>query len=381
MKNVACRMALQACLISMAMTANAHSADKTVPFGGANWRVDEEQTVEVRNYLGREALFIERAIARMDDANFGDGVLEYDVAAPVASGFVGINFRIVDGINAEQFYVRFHQTNQPDATQYLPVFNGLASWQIHAGPNETGSVSIPAETWIRVKIVVKGDKADIYVGNDTTPLIHVPDLYHEFAEGPVALYAGDRPGMTSGAYFSNISVRELRDSDQIVGVAREETPPPVGTIKTWQVSAPFSESEVAGNYEIGQVKHNASNWSNLEVERNGIANLAKVAVISKGKDTVLVKKVIRTEKPSKRLFRFGYSDRVRIYVNGEQVFFGNAGWRLRDHRFLGTIGFNDAIVLALEPGDNEIVAAVSESFGGWGFAGQIEDQSGLTIIE
>lgn len=381
MKNAARRIALQACLISMVMTVNAYSADKTVPFGGANWRVDEAQTAEVRNYLGREALFIERAVAWMDDANFGDGVLEYDVAAPVASGFVGINFRVVGGVNAEQFYVRFHQTDRPDATQYLPVFNGLASWQIHAGPNETGSVSIPPETWIHVKIVVRGDKADIYVGDNATPLIHVPDLYHEFAEGPVALYAGDRPGMTSGAYFSNISVRELRDTDQIVGIAREETPPPIGTIKTWQVSTPFSESEVAESYEVAQVKNNASNWSGLKVERNGIANLAKVTALGKNKNTVLVKKVIHTDKPSKRLFRFGYSDRVRIYVNGEQVFFGNAGWRLRDHRFLGTIGFNDAIVLTLEPGDNEIIAAVSESFGGWGFAGQIEDQSGLTLIE
>jgi hypothetical protein len=92
---------------------------------------------------------------------------------------------------------------------------------------------------------------------------------------------------------------------------------------------------------------------------------------------VLVRLKIIANEDTSRLFRFGYSDRVRIYVNGQQQFVGNAQWRSRDHRFLGTVGLHDGIPLHLKAGMNEIVAAVSESFGGWGFVGQIENRQGL----
>jgi len=57
----------------------------------------------------------------------------------------------------------------------------------------------------------------------------------------------------------------------------------------------------------------------------------------------------------------------------------NAGWRVRDQRFLGTTGRHDAAALRLRASENELVAAVSESFGGWAFTGAIEDQIGLAI--
>ena len=38
-------------------------------------------------------------------------------------------------------------------------------------------------TWIKVRIVAIGDRADIFVGDMTTPLIHVPDQAGRGAEG------------------------------------------------------------------------------------------------------------------------------------------------------------------------------------------------------
>ena len=77
--------------------------------------------------------------------------------------------------------------------------------------------------------------------------------------------------------------------------------------------------------------------------------------------------------------RFGYSDRARIYLNGELLFAGDAGWRTRDYRFLGTVGLFDAVGLQLEEGENTLVIAVSETFGGWAVMAELEDQSGITI--
>ena len=47
--------------------------------------------------------------------------------------------------------------------------------------------------------------------------------------------------------------------------------------------------------------------------------------------------------------------------------------------FLGTVGFHDVAGLDLERGDNEILIAVSETFGGWAWAGAIEERAGLTL--
>ena len=209
--------------------------------------------------------------------------------------------------------------------------------------------------------------------------MHIPDLYNAEAAGAVSVYAGDRPGVTSGAYFSNINIRPLTGDDKIIGEAKEETPPPEGVITEWSVSAPFAEADIKDKTALAASDFENRSWTKLEAERSGIANLARVAQRTREANTVLVRKTISAEEDAKTLLSFGYSDRVILFVNGKRVFSGNAGWRVRDHRFLGTVGFHDAVLLPLKKGENEIIAAVSENFGGWAFAGAIADREGLVL--
>ena len=58
---------------------------------------------------------------------------------------------------------------------------------------------------------------------------------------------------------------------------------------------------------------------------------------------------------------------------------GDNGYRSRDYRYLGTIGFFDSVTLPLKEGRNEVVIAVSESFGGWGLQASLESFEGLTL--
>ena len=44
----------------------------------------------------------------------------------------------------------------------------------------------------------------------------------------------------------------------------------------------------------------------------------------------------------------------------------------RDYRFLGTIGYFDAVYLQLKKGRNDLWIAVSENFGGWGIKAKLE---------
>ena len=53
----------------------------------------------------------------------------------------------------------------------------------------------------------------------------------------------------------------------------------------------------------------------------------------------------------------------------------------RDYRYLGTIGLFDEIYLDLHKGDNSILFAVTENFGGWGIIASMEDWQGLKLSD
>jgi hypothetical protein len=101
--------------------------------------------------------------------------------------------------------------------------------------------------------------------------------------------------------------------------------------------------------------------------------------LREGKNTVFARLTIQAERDQIKKIRFGFSDSVKVYVNDQLLFGGNDLYRSRDYRFLGTIGLFDEVYLPLKKGDNELWLAVTESFGGWGIKGLIEDMSGISL--
>lgn len=367
---------------ALAMIASApfaHAQDNDAPviisFEGADWRVRAQDAV-VEDHLGRSALKLTGGRIWRDDVQFADGVIEFDVAFEERTGFIGPLWRAERDDRFEDIYFRSHLSGKPDAVQYTPTENGLSAWQIFSDGNATAAIPLGFDKWNRVKVVVQGDKADFYF-NSEAPQLHVPDLKTDIASG----YAGLRASGPNGgfAYFSNITFRPLDAGEGIVGDAKETKPLPPGLIDMWNVSAPFAEDAVADTLTLPKKAGRDQTWRRLNVETNGIANLARLAGKDDNADTVFVRLKIESDASQMKEMRFGYSDRVRIYLNGKRIYFGNAGWRVRDYRFLGTVGFFDSVGLDLKKGDNELLVAVSETFGGWAWAGAIEDQSGIRI--
>jgi hypothetical protein len=69
----------------------------------------------------------------------------------------------------------------------------------------------------------------------------------------------------------------------------------------------------------------------------------------------------------KKLY-IGYSDEVSVFLNGKILFRGRSAQNFRDPGFLGIVNpENDAVYLPLKKGSNELMLAVSELGGGWGF--------------
>jgi hypothetical protein len=182
-----------------ALGQNPQVSSLDLEFDKQHWLLEKVGAAEIRNYLDRESVFLERAQITLKEVDFSEGVIEFDLATEQPSGFVGVNFRADEKGNSEQFYVRFHQSGRPDSTQYLAKMNGLASWQLHAGPNDAAAVELGTGQWIPIRIVIEKDKADVFVRDMNTPLLHIPELRSDNTSGKVTFYA-----------FDAVRVRRLR---------------------------------------------------------------------------------------------------------------------------------------------------------------------------
>ena len=83
---------------------------------------------------------------------------------------------------------------------------------------------------------------------------------------------------------------------------------------------------------------------------------------------------IESDRDQVKKLQLGYSDDVSLFLNGKILFRGRSAQNFRDPLFLGIVSpENDAVYLPLRKGSNELVLAVSELGGGWGFIARLTD--------
>jgi hypothetical protein len=83
---------------------------------------------------------------------------------------------------------------------------------------------------------------------------------------------------------------------------------------------------------------------------------------------------IHSDRAQLKKLYIGYSDDVSVFLNGRILFRGRSAQNFRDPAFLGIVDpENDAVYLPLRKGSNELMLAVSELGGGWGFICRIAD--------
>lgn len=343
---------------------------ENVPFSDDRWEIEGAES-RIETVAGKEALYIKNGAAFLKDAEFHNGTIEFDILSDGGRGFSGAYFRFTDPKNGEHFYIRPHQSGNEDANQYTPVFNGLAGWQMYFGPAFSAPITYKVNEWIHIKIVVLETLADVYIDGDE-PLFHVAELKQANVAGWIGLNSGFAP-----VHFANFSY-EKSDDVEIIGTPAEMKETAPGTIETWLVSRAFDEALLVGPTLPDAVATDQS-WQALKVEDWGYANLARVQGISEGATAVMAKINISTDEAITKTLVFGYSDRVKVYLNRVLLYAGNNGYMTRDYRYLGTIGLFDEVALPLNAGINELVFAVAESFGGWGVMAKMDDLEGVTI--
>ena len=349
------------------------AGQESVSFDTTKWEI-RAQEFDLTTYQGKKALYLNGGMAQLKNASLKDGILEWHMAFPEQRGFTGVKFRAQDPGNCEEFYFRPHQSGNPDANQYCPVYNGLASWQLYHGAEYAVPIEYPFEEWMLVRLVISGTQAELYVDDMNTPVLHIPELKRNPLAGGVILYANMVP-----TYFANFSYRAM-NGPKLSNEAPPEPKTEPGIIKSWNVSSSFAEEKLTGLTNLKDLKMGNLEWTAGKAEASGTVNLAAFGDFKpKEQNTVFARIVIQAASKQTKGLQLGFSDRARVYCNGQLLFAGNDAFRTRDYRYLGTIGYFDTIYLPLEQGRNEVWIAVSENFGGWGIRGRLEDRAGIKV--
>lgn len=339
------------------------SLAQIVPFDSNRWET-EGATIMTMQYEGHDALLLKGARAVIKDDSLLNGIIEFDVAFSTQRGFSGVFWRMHGDSDREEFYFRPHQSGNPDANQYNPVLNGVAGWQLYYGPSYAAPIRYKHNEWMRVRIVFFDGSADIFVDSDE-PVLSVR-LKNEPRAGQFGISASN----FAPAYFANFRYERL-DRRPSMGTPSPESSAPSGAIVDWEVSEAVLDSVYGSDGNLPASSAGLS-WRNVRSESTGILNLARYAQRSEGKNTVLLRSQLNEGSAGVRMLRFGYSDRVSVYLNGDLLYRGTNDYLSRDYRYLGTIGLFDSVPLRLRQGRNELVFAVSESFGGWGVLAAME---------
>ena len=352
------------------------NAQIQVPFDSVRWDI-RAQKYQLTEYKGQKALFMQGGIALLEEAKFKDGIIEWDMAFPEERGFTGVRFRIEDLRNFEEFYFRPHQSGKPDANQYCPVDNGVSSWQLYHGPEYAVPYEYSFNKWFHVKLIVAGSRAELYIDNMRFPILHIPVLKRKPVEGKLMVYGNRVP-----TYFANFSYTPMDDKPSLVNDPVKEREKDPLTISEWSVSNAFPAQSLQNIMSLDNLNTNDFTWQILQSENTGTANLATIADFDRQvRNTVFAKVILQSSKDQIKGLHIGFSDQAKVYCNGQAIFSGNDTYVTRDYRYLGTIGYFDTVYLPLKAGRNEVWIAVTESFGGWGIQGKLEDSDDVQIVK
>ncbi len=354
--------------------ADAQEPEHPQTFDVSAWDIRAAES-RVESYRGRSALLLRDGAAWLRGSRFKDGTIEFDIAFGNATGFPGIAFRAATRHDFELVYLREQLSGQPHATQYTPVLHDLYAWQIYAGPRWEAAAQWTYERWMHVRLVVSGSRAELFVDGDSAVQV-IPSLRGPDGVGEIGLVAG--PG---AARFANIVVRPHDDAGAAAMAPAPRDSTSATIVRSWRVSRPFPESLLARSTEldVGSSGVGTGPWTVLDVEERGIANLARLAGVADGRNTVIASVTLTADHAMTARLRFGFSDRVRVYLNGRLLYAGNDGFGTRDPDFLGIVGLFDELFLPLRKGSNELWFAVSETFGGWAITADLPERAGLAV--
>jgi hypothetical protein len=322
-------------------------------------------------FLGRTSLCLAKGFAYVRDLDLRNGTIDADMAMDPQGRFVGLAFRVKSEDEYELFFFRPGASGSIQAIQYTPGLLGANAWQIYNLPQYVARADVPSDRWFHVRVVMAGVSAKLYLDNLADPVLVVSDLKLGYSSGSIGFW-----GQEGGGYISNVSYTP--DSAAYSPEIKRNFLP--GALTEWEISDSFDAGETDPSV-YPNVK--ALKWERVQAETPGMvviqryrrdpnvippADAEKKQARVAGSKIVFARTTIHADRDEIRKMFFGYSDEIVIYLNSKPLYAGNNLIGFREPDVLGLVDVNnDAVYLPLKKGDNELVLAVTEFFGGWGF--------------
>ncbi|GGY77252.1 hypothetical protein GCM10011613_22230 [Cellvibrio zantedeschiae] len=341
------------CLVTLTAQAGTSLDENFIPFTKDSWNLEKAKIV---NIDGRQAI---SGVAVLTGQTFENGIIEMELKTDGSRGFPGIIFREDGAGNGENIYLRPHNSGRHDAAQYAPDFNDQTGWQLYYGEGFTASPTIASNQWLTLRIEVKDSKARAFLNDMSSPILVTPTLKGKPGPGRILISDGGK-----GTYLANFRMKKTSDLNF------PEIPPAptiISGLPSWKISKAFPADD-PGIKNLSFLDAKNIEWTQIELEPSGLANISRYLPLVKDKPSVVyAKTVLKSDKQKRIKLEFGYSDDVIIFHNRRAVYSGQASFRSREPSFYGLVGYNDAIYLDLNKGENEILLQLTENFGGWGF--------------
>lgn len=362
-----------------AETLRATDAE-SFPVDSPRWQLGPK--ANTTDYLGRRCLDLEDDVAMLKDVEMADGIIDADMAGNGSRGFYNILFRTQANRDGEIVYLRPHKSGLDDAQQYTPVLNGVGPWQIYNGPGFTAAVDVPKDVWFHVRLVMAGAQARLYVSDMSVPSLVVNDLKTGFRQGGVGFY---------GVHLSHVEIRSTPAAEW----HRHEPAMPPAILTKWKLSPILDALSRDLEQPLSQSAAADMTWQEVTAEPPGFVvinryrkgpdvvptffrDFSRRLEPQKGMQLVYARTTIVSDRDQVKKLSIGYSDDVSVFLNDRILYRGRSAQRFRDPGFLGIVNAdNDAVYLPLKRGDNELVLAVSELTGGWGFICRFNDMAGV----
>lgn len=360
-------LSLLLCLLGAPLAVHAQTTQ--VAFDDPSWDLSRAVGARVGPHNGRQSLYIERGTAILKGVTLADGVIEVDVSTPIPRAFAGVPFRIQSPEEYEEVYVRLHKSGSPDAVQYAPTFNGVTAWQLYGPGDGWARAHFHKNGWVPLRLELEGDGLRVFAGQAREPLL-VTRLRRDERSGALGVWA------LFGAHFSHFRYTPRPPT----AIELPERPTPSGAITRWEIASAFP----ADAQRLERPPGSELTWTPVASEPTGLVNLSRYResanLLPESGEQVAIgtyaRTIVRSSQDQVKKLLFGYSDDVVVFLNGTPVFAGRSGFRSRDPLFQGMIGYHDALYLPLEKGDNELVFAVADAFGGWGLMARLEEPAG-----
>jgi hypothetical protein len=168
---------------------------------------------------------------------------------------------------------------------------------------------------------------------------------------------------------------------------------PPGTLTRWSLSPSYDALERNLERALSPAEIDAIRWQEVEAEAPGFvvvnryresphprvsfaSDFSKRLEPQPGMKMVYARTTIESDREQVKKLELAYSDDVSVFLNGKILYRGRSAQNFRDPAFLGIMNpENDAVYLPLKKGSNELMLALSELGGGWGFIGRLADVS------